>query len=75
MELVFEDKSLPYKSGPFPKASFPIEKVWDDCSKWVDPHTPKPDTSNHDEGIIDTLNAILNEETEVILLDSNTTEP
>ena len=45
MELVFKDKKLPYKAGSFPKPSFPIELVWEDCSKWVDPYAPKPDTS------------------------------
>ncbi len=33
MELVFKDKDLPFKPGPFPKATFTINKPWDDCSK------------------------------------------
>jgi penicillin-binding protein 1A len=33
MELVFKDKTLPYKPGPFPKPTFTIQKPYDDCSK------------------------------------------
>jgi penicillin-binding protein 1A len=42
MELVFKDKALIYKPGAFPKATFPIDRVWDDCAKWEDPFAPKP---------------------------------
>jgi penicillin-binding protein 1A len=37
MEMVFKDKSLPYKPGAFPKPSFTITKPWDDCSKMPRP--------------------------------------
>lgn len=40
LEMVFKDKTLPYKPGPFPKPTFTIDKVWDDCSKWKDPNAP-----------------------------------
>ena len=32
MELVFKDKKLPYKPGPFPKPTFTITKPYDDCT-------------------------------------------
>jgi penicillin-binding protein 1A len=37
MELVFKDKKLPYKPGPFQKPTFTIVKPYDDCSKLVVP--------------------------------------
>ena len=35
MELVFKDKKLPYKPGPFQKPTFTIVKPYDDCSKLI----------------------------------------
>lgn len=32
MELVFKDKNLPYRPGPFPKPTFTVVKPWDNCA-------------------------------------------
>jgi penicillin-binding protein 1A len=55
MELVFKDKSLPYKPGPFPKPTFTIEKPWDDCSKWKDPNAPASSGSSNKDTSADSL--------------------
>jgi penicillin-binding protein 1A len=44
MELIFKDKTLPYKPGSFAKPTFTINKPWDDCSKWKDPNAPAVST-------------------------------
>ncbi len=45
MELVFKDKKLGYKPGPFQKASFTIQKPYDDCSKFNGNQPSDADTS------------------------------
>ncbi len=49
MELVFKDKKLPYKPGPFPKATFTIQKPYDDCSKLISSN-PNDSGSSDDSG-------------------------
>jgi penicillin-binding protein 1A len=49
MELVFKDKKLGYRPGPFQKASFTIQKPYDDCSEFNRSKAIANDTTD-DEG-------------------------
>jgi penicillin-binding protein 1A len=49
MELAFKDKTLPYKPGPFPKATFTITKPYDDCSKLNQGGGSKNDSTGDEE--------------------------
>ncbi|MES2794531.1 MAG: transglycosylase domain-containing protein [Bacteroidota bacterium] len=50
MELVFKDKKLGYRPGPFPKASFTIQKPYDNCSSVDQGLSMEDDSLNAEDG-------------------------